>query len=191
MRSKEAADPSAVVELFLARDESALNELDRLYGKLIYKTAFGILHSAEDAREIANDTLHEVWRRIPPDRPESLAGFTLSICRRMALNRLESLRAAKRGSGRANVALDALGELADVSAGFEEELVDSMVIREALNGFVRSLGERDKAIFLERYFLCYGVEKIASRLGITKNLVYVSLSRMRSKLREELERRTK
>lgn len=182
------AQRDALIELFNARDERALELLNRRWGAFIYKTAFNVLQSREDAQEIANDTLAEVWNSIPPDRPESFAGYLSAICRSNAIDRIRGDRAKKRFAPRR----EALNELDGLfTESFESALVDSMEIKRILNGFVRALDPLNRYVFLRRYFDAEKPSRIAAETGLSVNSVNTRLFRMREKLRAELERSMK
>ena len=48
-------DDDAIIELFFARSEQALQELDGKYGKVCHSLSYNILHSRQDAEECVND----------------------------------------------------------------------------------------------------------------------------------------
>lgn len=70
-------EDAQIIELFFARSEDAISELDKKYGKLCHKLADNILASAQDAEECVNDAYLSTWNAIPPQRPESASG----VCR--------------------------------------------------------------------------------------------------------------
>lgn len=70
-------EDAQIIELFFARSEDAISELDMKYGKLCHKLADNILASAQDAEECVNDAYLSTWNAIPPQRPESIPG----VCR--------------------------------------------------------------------------------------------------------------
>ena len=85
-------EDAQIIELFFARSEDAISELDKKYGKLCHKLADNILASAQDAEECVNDAYLSPWNAIPPQRPESLPAFVgtqtipmVSSCRKRAL----------------------------------------------------------------------------------------------------------
>ena len=63
-------DDKKIIELFFARDEKAISETEKKYGKLARYVASNILSSREDAEECVNDALLALWNSIPPDTPE-------------------------------------------------------------------------------------------------------------------------
>ena len=48
-------DDSQIIDLFFARSELAISELDAKYGKVCHKLAHNILDSRQDAEECVND----------------------------------------------------------------------------------------------------------------------------------------
>lgn len=75
-------EDAQIIELFFARSEDAISELDKKYGKLCHKLADNILASAQDAEECVNDAYLSTWNAIPPQRPESLPAFVGTLVRR-------------------------------------------------------------------------------------------------------------
>lgn len=69
-------EDAQIIELFFARSEDAISELDKKYGKLCHKLADNILASAQDAEECVNDAYLSTWNAIPPQRPESLPALS-------------------------------------------------------------------------------------------------------------------
>ena len=65
---------------------------------------------------------------------------------------------------------------------------DKRELEELLNGFLYSLSERDRSIFILRYFYMEGTSDIAREHSIRESNVLMILSRTRKKLRERLEK---
>ena len=59
-------DDSTIIELFFARSEQAIRELDDKYGKVCYSLSYNILNSRQDAEECVNDAYLGTWDTIPP-----------------------------------------------------------------------------------------------------------------------------
>lgn len=70
-------EDAQIIELFFARSEDAISELDKKYGKLCHKLADNILASAQDAEECVNDAYLSTWNAIPPTN----AGIASGVCR--------------------------------------------------------------------------------------------------------------
>lgn len=88
-------EDAQIVELFFARSEDAISELDQKYGKLYHKLADNILKSAQDAEECVNDAYLSTWNAIPPQRPESLSAFVGTLVRRCSITRYRANTASK------------------------------------------------------------------------------------------------
>ena len=91
-------EDAQIIELFFARSEDAISELDKKYGKLCHKLADNILASAQDAEEGVNDAYLSTWNAIPPQRPESLPAFVGTLVRRCSITRYRANTAMKRNS---------------------------------------------------------------------------------------------
>ena len=76
-------------------------------------------------------------------------------------------------------------ELAECIASSEnvEAQLEAKELGEFIRSFVRKLPERERNIFVRRYFYTDPVADIAKRYGLTENNVMVTLSRTRKKLR--------
>lgn len=84
-------DDSALVDLFMARDEQALRLTADKYGRRLRSLSRGITGDAATAEECENDTYWEAWNRIPPHEPRTyLYPFLAAILRHISLNRCRS-----------------------------------------------------------------------------------------------------
>lgn len=175
-----------IVELYFARDESALAESERQYGTYCRSIAAGILSSSQDAEECVNDTWLHAWYAIPPQRPNKLGLFLGRITRNLSFDRYKTCHAAKRGGSEMELVLD---ELAECIPGSEtpEDTVLAKDLSAAVNAFLRQLDRTRRSIFLRRYYYAESVEQIARSMGLTPNYTSVQLYRTRARLRTHLE----
>ena len=91
-------DDRSIINLYLKRDESAVEETAKSYGAMLRRFAARILGSLEDAEETANDTYLECWNRIPPNAPyDYFRQFLLKITRHLSFDRLRAAKAEKDG----------------------------------------------------------------------------------------------
>lgn len=174
----------AILELYWARSEAAIDETDRVYGRYCHSVAFGILRDQEDAEETVNDTWLKAWDSIPPERPHHLKGFLARITRQLSVNRLEQNLAQKRGGGQYALALDELAEC--IPDGRGEDLAELTALRDALNRFLRGLQPEPRAVFIRRYWHTQSVAEIAAACGMSESKVKSMLLRTRYKLRKAL-----
>ena len=179
-------EDARIVEMYFDRDENALKETEKKYGKYCHHIAYNILHSELDAEECVNDTYLRAWGAIPPHRPGRLSTFLGKITRNLALNRYQRDHAQKRGSD-VDIAIDELAEIIpDPESLTDNE--DSGAISEVLNCFLESLPQNVRVIFVRRYWYMCRISDIAVGLGISESRVKVTLHRTREKLRAYLKK---
>ena len=65
-------DDRDIIGLYLDRDEEAIAETQRKYGRYCHYVALRITGSEQDAEELVNDACLKAWNTIPPHDPESL-----------------------------------------------------------------------------------------------------------------------
>ncbi len=177
-------DDTAIIELFFARDESAVGELQTKYGAYCAKIAMNLLRDKGDAQECVNDAYLTVWDSIPPQRPASLRGYLGRIVRNISVSRYRKMHAQKRFDG-----LEiALAELEDVlpSAESVERTVDSRLLREYLNEWLMSIPEEDRMLFVRRYWYGDRTYELAKKCGVSDSAMSRRLTRLREELREFL-----
>jgi RNA polymerase sigma-70 factor (ECF subfamily) len=179
-------EDSKILELYFARSEDAIAETDKKYGSYCKYIADRILENEEDSLEVKNDTYLQAWNTIPPKRPEPLKYYLGALCRSIAINRRRAQMRQKR-DGNVDMILDELAEC--IPDPHEKNgFVDGLILRDALNRFVRSLHERTQKAFLLRYWYACTVAEVASELSIKENNAAVLLLRTREKLKEFLEK---
>ena len=65
--------------------------------------------------------------------------------------------------------------------------VDELTLREAINGFLQTLDEEKRNIFIRRYWFLDSVAAISKRFDCSESKVKTTLFRCRNQLREHLE----
>ena len=180
-------EDNQIIELYWNRDENAITETGRKYGAYCRKIAVNILQNEEDSEECVNDTWLKTWNSIPPHRPENLRLFLAKITRNLSFNRYNENTAQKRGGGEITLVLDELAECLEAKSDVEQ-IVLGKELKECIKGFVTTLRERDRNVFVRRYFFVDTVKEIAERYGISENNVMVILSRTRKQLKNKLEK---
>lgn len=76
-----------IVTLYWQRDQEAIRQTDRQYGRYLSSIAFHILADREDSRETVNDTYLRAWDSMPPHRPQVLATYLGRITRQLSIDR--------------------------------------------------------------------------------------------------------
>jgi RNA polymerase sigma-70 factor (ECF subfamily) len=176
-----------IVELYWQRDAAAIQETSKKYGAYCYAIANNILNSKEDSEECVNDTWLKTWNAIPPQRPALLQMFLAKITRNLSLDRFLARTAQKRGGGEMPLVLDELSECIPSSSDVASEY-ERKELAQYIRKFVHSLPERERNIFLRRYFYANSIADIATRYGLSENNVTVILSRTRKKLKLRLQK---
>ena len=179
-------EDTEIISMLFARRESALDEIIGRYGRMLKNFAGHILPTAQDAEECVNDALLDIWNTVPPKRPTSVKAYAAMLTRRRAIDRIRRLKAKKRGGGVYLVALDELEDCIPGGAAFEE---NTDALREVINSFLAGLSAEDRLLFMGRYFALEPIESLAEDRGVTKNTINIRLSRMRKKLKSQLEER--
>ncbi len=174
-----------IIDLYFARSEQAIQETDDKYGHYCYSISYNILCNEEDAKETVSDTYLSAWHGIPPRRPAVLKTFLGKIARNLSINRWNRLRTKKRGGGEFPLALDELEECVSHTPS-AEEMVTQKELSDAVLGFLDTLPELQKKIFLCRYWYFDPVDAIAEQFGFTHGKVTSILYRSRQKLRKHL-----
>lgn len=178
-------EDNAILDLYFARDELAITETDRKYGSYCYSVANRILCSPEDSEETVSDTYWQTWNSIPPHRPSFLKLFLAKVTRNLAFTRWRKQSAAKRGGGETELVLEELAGCIPDTEQIDDQLNAKELVR-LIQAFLDTLPERDRAIFLHRYFFVEDADTISGRYGMKRTTVNVILSRTRTKLKSYL-----
>ena len=174
-----------IIELFWQRNESAVKAVAVKYGTYCGVVCGNILRSSEDKDECLNDTWLRAWNSIPPQKPKNLKMFLAKIARNLAIDRYKRQNAVKRGNGETALILDELEECISNKDNVENAVI-AKEIDVAINDFLKTLSERDRNIFIRRYFYADTAEKIAKQYALTVNNIMVILTRTRAKLKNYL-----
>ena len=169
-----------IVELYFARDEQAITETDKKYGKVCMQVSMNIVESRPDAEECVNDGYLKTWNAIPPARPNSLCAFVCRIVRNLSINRLRDMKAERR-SRDLTLSLEELESCISV----DESRAD--ILPGLISAFLEGLDETDRKLFMGRYFHVTPVKSLAETYGLTPNAVSLRLHKTRERLRLHLE----
>lgn len=179
-------EDSAIIELFFARSEQAIVELEEKYGYVCKKVSANILNSERDVEECVNDAYLATWNTIPPKNPEHLLGYVCKLVRNLSLKRYHSNTAQKRNRFY-DVTLDEFAECISEKKTIEEEVLVKELSQQ-INEFLASLGQKDRILFVRRYWYGDSVSEIGKYVHMRSNHVSVRLSRVREKLRQYLRK---
>ena len=180
-------DDSGIVDLYLARDETAIIETQRKYGQRLSRIACNILDSAESAEECENDTYLEAWNRIPPHEPRTyLFSFLGKITRHLAIDRCRKNTSLKRQA----LFCELTAEMEECIPGRSsaEEAVDAKALKHSIDAYLSGLSVPQQNVFVRRYWFFDSIADIARQYGFSQSKVKTMLFRMREGLRTHLEK---
>ena len=175
-----------IIELFFARDEQAVVEVEKKYGPLCHYIALSILTSREDAEECVSDVFLALWNAVPPENPRDLRAYICKMVRNRAREISRNENAWKRGGKIAIVGaefLELVEDGTDLASDFEARRAGE-VISEVLG----QVGRTNKDIFILRYWLGLSLSQISSQTGYGESKIKVSLHRTRKKIAAELKK---
>jgi RNA polymerase sigma-70 factor (ECF subfamily) len=182
-----ATEDERILSLFEERNEQALAETVSQYGTRCRNVARNILGSEEDAEECMNAALLSAWNAIPPARPRHYGAYFLTLVRNFALKRYAAGHAEKRGGGQMPLALAELSDCLSSGENVERE-IDRRAMLEAVRQFLGELPERQRNLFVRRYWYAAPISEIAEDFEMTDINVKVTLSRIRNRLQKHLRK---
>lgn len=174
-----------IIELFWQRDKEAVSEVERSYAHLLRQIAQNITFSLEDAEECVNDTYFRLWNNIPPERPVSLRNYAARITRNLAIDKFRKNRSKGRDC---EIAL--ITEEIDSVFGKADSQYDSVELKEIINTFLGKLDEKNRVLFVRRYWQAESIKELAEQFHMKESAVKMRLSRTRVKFRKYLEEGT-
>ena len=181
-------DDAQIVQLLLNRDERAIPETAKKYGKYCTSIALHIIGNWEDAEECVNDAYLDAWNSIPPHRPKMLPTFLGKIIRNLSINKYKHNMAEKRGDGELPAVLDELTDCVSENDDVEQVYEYQELVAE-INRFLGTLPSEKRSIFVCRYWYSDSISDIASRFKMTYAGVSMTLSRIRTELHNYLTER--
>ena len=175
-------DDAQIINLYFARDENAIVETKNKYQNMCYMIAYNILYSREDSEECVNDTWLFTWNSIPPRRPSILSSFVSKITRNTAIDRYRKRNAQKRVDSHME---DIAGEVGKIGSAISSDIEIHLKKKELVklfDHFLSTLSERDRDIFIRRYWYMDSIKAIADRHACGESKIKSVLARSRKKL---------
>ena len=177
-------DDEKILDLFFARDQQGIRELDRKYGAACRSLSCNIVNNRQDAEECVNDAYFGAWNAIPPARPDPLLSYLLKIVRNLSLKAYWREEAVKRG-GHYTVALE---EIEGCIAGLKtvEDEIEAKELARIIEEFLDTLTVENRVIFMRRYWFADSYKDIAELVGLSEKNISVRLTRIREKMKQYL-----
>jgi RNA polymerase sigma-70 factor (ECF subfamily) len=164
--------------------EEALSEelaiLFREHSRLVYRTAYYVTRSAQDAEDVAQGVfLHLVRRGVPPGLRDNPKGYLYRAAVNLSLT-------AVRSRERRALAEQAQAESSDPSVRRNGPTTD---LQERLASAIPTLSPRAVEMLVLRYEHGFTEVEIGRLLGTSRAVVAVTLFRARARLKKLLARR--
>ena len=175
-----------IIELYWQRNEQAITETSSKYGMFCFSIARNSLSIHEDAEECVNDTYHQVWNVIPPQRPNKFRPWLGKIVRNIALNLWNKNHTQKRYAGMTEL-LSELEDCIPASQTVEAE-IEEKELAEHIDRWLRSLDREDRILFVRRYWNGVPLCDLASEIGMASGKLAQRMYRLRISLKAALEK---
>ncbi|MFA4895489.1 RNA polymerase sigma factor [Microbacterium sp.] len=159
-------------------DEGAFRALYRVHVRPVYWIAHGILGSAVDAEDVAQETFVVAWRKLPGLQlhSASILPWLATICRFQAANRLRQRRRDQAHT------TDAVDERLAATVSVEDQVI-SAELAGRITAEIGTLSALDQEIFRLCATEGFAYQAAADKLGISHSAVRNRLSRVRTQLR--------
>ena len=176
-----------IISLYWRRNENAIKETQNKYHFFLMKIARAVLGNRLDCEETVNDTYLKVCNLIPNDCPEHFSAYIAKITRRLSIDVFRRKTAVKRGAGEYVLSLEEL-EDCETNADDPQTEAERNELKMKLNAFLRDADERDRDMFIQRYFYFYSIREIAREFSVSESNAKTILFRMRKELKDFLQR---
>jgi RNA polymerase sigma-70 factor (ECF subfamily) len=158
----------------LAKD---FEELFREHYQLVYRTAYGVTGSRQDAEDVLQTIFLRLLRRRPPDLTSNPKGYLYRAAINLSLNIVRTRQRQNLTDGVEQL-------LAPVGSDADEDLR-----RRLLEG-IAQLRPQAVELLILRYVHDYSDAEIAKVLGTSRGTIAVALFRARTRLKTLLSRAT-
>ena len=174
-----------IVSLYWQRDESAIDQTDKKYGKYLHRIAYNILADREDSQESVNDTYLAAWDSMPPHKPAVLSTYLGKITRRISIDCFRKKNAQKRG-GEYALSLEELGDC--IGHNTTEDALNVQALADAIGKYLETVSQEARWVFIGRYYYLDPVKDIARYCHISESKAKMLLLRTRQGLWEYLQK---
>jgi RNA polymerase sigma-70 factor (ECF subfamily) len=178
---------AATVALARDGDSEAFRALVDRHSRAVYRLAYRMTGSAQDAEDVVQETFLKAYRQL--GRFESRANFSTWL-HRIAVNCSIDLMRSRphREAGHDTADLDQLGTDDQAQRQVSpERLMLSTEVQDRVAGAMSSLSAMERAAFALRHFEGQSIEEISRALGLKTNATKHSIFRAVKKMRVALE----
>lgn len=176
-----------IVALYWQKDENAIRETERKYGRYLSKIAYNILSDWEESKETVNNTYLKAWNSIPPHKPSILSTYLGKITRQLSI---DAFRTRNRKKRKPSEYVISLSELEDCISSSEttEQSVELKMLAGAINAYLYALPAEARNMFVGRYYFADSIREVADYYGVSEPKVKSMLYRTRQGLKDYLEK---
>ena len=180
---------AATVALARDGDSEAFRALVERHGRAVYRLAYRMTGSAQDAEDVVQDTFLKAYKQL--SRFESRANFGTWL-HRIAVNcSIDLIRSRPhREAGHDDADLEQFGASAegtDATGTSPERLMMSTEVQQRIGDAMTNLSRMERAAFILRHFEGRSIEEISQSLGLKTNATKHSIFRAVRKMRVALE----
>jgi RNA polymerase sigma-70 factor (ECF subfamily) len=180
---------AAAVALARDGDSEAFRALVERHSRAVYRLAYRMTGSAQDAEDVVQETFLKAYRQL--SRFESRANFGTWL-HRIAVNcSIDLIRARPhRETAQADTDMGQFGaavESTDATGASPERLMLSTEVQQRIGEAMTNLSRMERAAFMLRHFEGRSIEEISQSLGLKTNATKHSIFRAVRKMRTALE----
>ena len=189
-------DEKLLIERAQAGERAAFDELVHRYDRDVLRLALKVLHSAEDARDVYQESFLKIYRNLHRFRSEcSFYTWIYRIVTNVCLDHLRRRRCRPEdqapvvtNSAHENTGVDFFDLQHDAHAqGDPERCLQGQEIGQRINAAMAQLSPRERIIFEMKHDQGLKLRDIGEALGTSEETVKNSLFRATRKLRAQLE----
>ncbi len=180
-------EDKGIVELYWKREEKAICETEKKYGRYLLKIAYHVLADAEDSKESVNDTYLKAWNSMPPHKPSALSTYLGKIIRQVSIDVYRKRNSMKRRISQYAISLSELEECV-TDGNTPWQTVELQALADVISAYLRLSSAEMRNVFLCRYFFMDSIKEIAAYYGVSESKIKSMLYRMRRGLKEHLEK---
>ncbi len=176
-----------IVDLYWQRNEEAIQETEKKYGRYLLRIAYNVLFDAEDSKESVNDTYMRAWHSMPPNKPGILSTYLGRMTRQLSIDTYRKKHSEKRRCSEYAVSLSELAECVSNEETPEQE-VELQILADAISTYLRTLSKETRNIFVCRYYFMDSIREISFYSGNSESKIKSMLYRTRIGLKNYLEK---
>lgn len=179
MLEKSIYDDHELILLLQDNDRRAISLIYDRYWKRLYLSAFAVLGDNEQAQDIVQDVLLQLWIRKDKVKIENLSAYLHTATRYKVLTYIRS--AQNRKVILDETEFERIGGIEDLNDNIHQKDINNLLQKEVL-----SLPERCRQVFVLSRTEFLTNSEIASKLGITlkavESQITIALKKLRGKL---------